>query len=68
MHNGPSHVVVKTLLILHPRVVTKLSLVLKVKHEAKLSIQYLETPGVDGFEVMFMSALPFIRTFDQVFQ
>ncbi|KAK2159738.1 hypothetical protein LSH36_147g04014 [Paralvinella palmiformis] len=39
----------------------------RVKHEARLSIEFLETPGVDAFETLFMTPVKFINTFDQCF-
>ncbi|KAK3732920.1 hypothetical protein QZH41_012680 [Actinostola sp. cb2023] len=40
-------------------------LYLRVRHEAKLAIEFLDSRFIDGFEVLFMKKVPFLQTFDQ---
>lgn len=37
---------------------------LRVKHEARLAISFLDSCSADSFEVLFVTSLPFERTFD----
>lgn len=34
-------------------------------HEARLSLEFLDSSFMDSFEVLFMKPVPFIQTFDQ---
>jgi len=38
-----------------------------VTQEARISVEFLETPGLDGFHVLFMKSVPFDLKFDQLF-
>ena len=37
-------------------------------HEARLSLEFLDSSFMDSFEVLFMKPVPFIQTFDQFLQ
>ncbi|KAK2165674.1 hypothetical protein NP493_1357g00033 [Ridgeia piscesae] len=39
----------------------------QVTQEARISVEFLETPGLDGFHVLFMKSVPFDLKFDQLF-
>lgn len=40
----------------------------RLQHEARLSLEYLDSSFMDGFEILFMKSVPFIQTFDQFLQ
>jgi len=40
----------------------------RLQHEAKLSMEFLDSRFLDGFEVLFMKPVPFAQTFDQFLQ
>ena len=40
----------------------------QLQHEARLSLEYLDSSFMDGFEILFMKSVPFIQTFDQFLQ
>ena len=40
----------------------------QLQHEARLSLEYLDSSFMDGFEILFMKSMPFMQTFDQFLQ
>ena len=40
----------------------------QLQHEARLSLEYLDSSFMDSFEVLFMKPVPFIQAFDQFLQ
>ena len=40
----------------------------QLQHEARLSLEFLDSSLMDSFEVLFMKPVPFTQTFDQFLQ
>ncbi|XP_078367178.1 nucleolar protein 6-like isoform X2 [Oculina patagonica] len=40
----------------------------RLQHEARLSLEFLDSSFMDGFEMLFMKPVPFTQTFDQFLQ
>lgn len=39
----------------------------QIKHEAQRALNALDDPSINSFQVLFMTSVPFYRSFDQLF-